>query len=218
MEIPTTRSRENTRARLFEAAAQLFAEVGLDGASVESICERAGFTRGAFYSNFATKNELFFELMVSLGAAHLAAVRARVDELTAAGVIHGSSDAFLIVEQILEAIGGDRTGVLLSAEIRVQALRDRELGAALIAHEDELYRGIEEIIDTVLAGGRFALRVSSVAAARMLTAACEVAVERATIVGEGDVQVQRAATESLRTVIALLLADDAGSARRPRRG
>jgi len=53
MSTPATRSRENTRARLLEAAAQVFAEAGLDGASVEAVCERAGFTRGAFYSNFA---------------------------------------------------------------------------------------------------------------------------------------------------------------------
>ena len=58
MSTPATRSRENTRARLLEAAAQVFAEAGLDGASVEAVCERAGFTRGAFYSNFESKDEL----------------------------------------------------------------------------------------------------------------------------------------------------------------
>ena len=47
MTTPATRSRENTRARLLDAAAQVFAEVGLDGASVEAVCDRAGFTRGA---------------------------------------------------------------------------------------------------------------------------------------------------------------------------
>ena len=52
MSSPATRSRENTKARLLEAAAQVFAEAGLDGASVEAVCERAGFTRGAVYSNF----------------------------------------------------------------------------------------------------------------------------------------------------------------------
>ncbi|OZB88841.1 MAG: TetR family transcriptional regulator, partial [Microbacterium sp. 14-71-5] len=36
-----TRSRENTRARLLEAAALVFAEEGLDGATVEAVCERA---------------------------------------------------------------------------------------------------------------------------------------------------------------------------------
>ena len=52
-----------TRARLLDAAAALFVDRGLQGTSVEAIAERAGFTRGAFYSNFASKEELFTELL-----------------------------------------------------------------------------------------------------------------------------------------------------------
>jgi AcrR family transcriptional regulator len=52
-----------TRAALLDAAAELFVERGFLGASVEAIAERAGFTRGAFYSNFASKDELFAELL-----------------------------------------------------------------------------------------------------------------------------------------------------------
>jgi len=48
----TSRRREATRQKLLDAAGLVFAEEGLDAASVEAICERAGFTRGAFYSNF----------------------------------------------------------------------------------------------------------------------------------------------------------------------
>lgn len=58
----TTRRRAETRRRLFAAALETFAERGFYGASVEDICERAGYTRGAFYSNFASKEELFFGL------------------------------------------------------------------------------------------------------------------------------------------------------------
>lgn len=52
-----------TRQRLLDAGAEVVAERGFHAASVELIAERAGFTRGAFYSNFATKEELFFELL-----------------------------------------------------------------------------------------------------------------------------------------------------------
>ena len=48
METPKRR-RSATRARLLEGALDVFAERGFNGASVEDICERAGFTRGAFY-------------------------------------------------------------------------------------------------------------------------------------------------------------------------
>jgi AcrR family transcriptional regulator len=52
-----------TRAALLDAAARVFVERGFQGASVELIAAEAGFTRGAFYSNFSTKEELFAELL-----------------------------------------------------------------------------------------------------------------------------------------------------------
>ncbi len=59
MSRPRTRpTREETRRRLFRAAADAFARHGVGGATVEEIAAAAGFTRGAFYSNFATKEEL----------------------------------------------------------------------------------------------------------------------------------------------------------------
>ena len=56
-------TREETRARLFEAAAGVFAEHGVGGATVEQIASAAGFTRGAFYSNFATKEDLLVAML-----------------------------------------------------------------------------------------------------------------------------------------------------------
>lgn len=59
----TRPTREDTRQRLFEAAAAVFEERGIGGASVEAIVEAAGFTRGAFYSNFATKDDLVIAML-----------------------------------------------------------------------------------------------------------------------------------------------------------
>lgn len=52
-----------TRAALIEAAGRVFVERGFVGSSVEAITAEAGFTRGAFYSNFNSKEELFAELL-----------------------------------------------------------------------------------------------------------------------------------------------------------
>jgi AcrR family transcriptional regulator len=52
-----------TRARLLDAAERVFLRRGLGGSSVEEIAAEAGFTRGAFYSNFQSKDELFVELL-----------------------------------------------------------------------------------------------------------------------------------------------------------
>jgi AcrR family transcriptional regulator len=59
----TRPTRDETRRRLFDAAASVFEEVGIGGASVEVIAAAAGFTRGAFYSNFATKDELITDML-----------------------------------------------------------------------------------------------------------------------------------------------------------
>lgn len=75
----TTQPRaEATHSRLLEVAAGGFAEQGYDGTSVAEICRRADVSKGAFYHHFATKQDLFLELLdrwlteldKELGAAH----------------------------------------------------------------------------------------------------------------------------------------------------
>ena len=61
MTISTRRQR--TRAALQEAALTVFARRGVAGASIEEICEEGGFTRGAFYSNYGTKDDLILEII-----------------------------------------------------------------------------------------------------------------------------------------------------------
>src|SRR6266568_2664417 len=57
------RRRELTRSALVEAAADVFARRGYDGASLEEIAEAAGFTRGAIYSNFGSKEDLMLAVV-----------------------------------------------------------------------------------------------------------------------------------------------------------
>jgi len=59
--------RAETRAALLDAAARVFVERGFAGASIEAIAAEAGYTRGAFYSNFSSKNELFVALLQERG-------------------------------------------------------------------------------------------------------------------------------------------------------
>jgi AcrR family transcriptional regulator len=56
-------SKANTRERLLAAARGAFASSGFHGASVDEIASRAGFSTGALYSNFDSKEDLFLELM-----------------------------------------------------------------------------------------------------------------------------------------------------------
>jgi AcrR family transcriptional regulator len=61
--IRTRPTRDDTRDKLFEAAARVFEDQGIGGASIEAIAAAAGFTRGAFYSNFASKDELIIAML-----------------------------------------------------------------------------------------------------------------------------------------------------------
>ena len=56
-------SKEATRARLVEAAEQLFIRKGFDDTSVDEISETAGYSRGAFYSNFDDKDQVFLAVI-----------------------------------------------------------------------------------------------------------------------------------------------------------
>src|SRR6202023_3374104 len=61
--LRTRPTRDDTRDKLFEAAARMFEEQGIGGASIEAIAAAAGFTRGAFYSNFKSKDELILVML-----------------------------------------------------------------------------------------------------------------------------------------------------------
>ncbi len=61
--LRTRPTRDDTCEKLFEAAARVFEEQGIGGASIEAIAAAAGFTRGAFYSNFKSKDELIIAML-----------------------------------------------------------------------------------------------------------------------------------------------------------
>ena len=73
-------SKDQTRQRLLDAAQATFMKKGFVAASVEDIAAAAGYTRGAFYSNFRSKNELFLELLRRDHEAMQAGLRAIFEE------------------------------------------------------------------------------------------------------------------------------------------
>jgi AcrR family transcriptional regulator len=166
IEQATARSRENTRARLVAAAAEVFAESGLDGASVEAICERAGFTRGAFYSNFATKEELFFALVQWMSEQKMARVSARIRELEVDGTPR--LEPAEIVSRVLATGSDDGPDVILMSEIRTHAMRDSRLAGAYLEWQTALTAGVARIIEDVAGWFRLRLRMPASEAARLL--------------------------------------------------
>ncbi|MER7246523.1 TetR/AcrR family transcriptional regulator [Kribbella sp. NPDC000426] len=147
METPKRR-RSNTRARLLEGALEVFAERGLHGASVEDICERAGFTRGAFYSNFASKDELVLALFQATTDRLLEQIEALLPEL--------ANQPGTLLDAVLglldDTAPDDRQWHLISTEFTLHALRDPEAARALnqqrAMFRDRLTKLVEQITET----------------------------------------------------------------------
>src|SRR5699024_861814 len=78
-ESPGTRRKENTRARLVRASLDVFVDEGIDGATVDDLVRAAGFTRGAFYSNFSSKEEVFSALFATVTEELLGIARTSVE-------------------------------------------------------------------------------------------------------------------------------------------
>lgn len=210
MSIPVTRRRENTRARLLDAAAQVFAEVGLEGASVEAICERAGFTRGAFYSNFESKDELFLQLTAAVAENRLVLVRSRIEEFVESGLLNRDADPIDLVQKVMESGEDDRLSVLLMSEIRIRALRDDDFAVAYMAQEQALAASIEGIIQGIVDSGLFALRVDVPTAAQMLLVQWEGCMGRGVIAGHDGEQLHTLGADALGRLVELLIAPSEG--------
>jgi AcrR family transcriptional regulator len=74
-----TRRRENTRAKLVRASLDVFVEKGIDGVTVDDLVKAAGFTRGAFYSSFSSKEEVFIALFDEVTAELMAIANSSVE-------------------------------------------------------------------------------------------------------------------------------------------
>lgn len=202
----TSRRREATRQKLLDAAAQVFAEEGLDAASVEAICERAGFTRGAFYSNFETKDELFLELAGRVARARVQSVRERVAMLERdGGLTDVATDALAVVQQVLDVSGDDRLAILLMSEIRIHALRDPRLGAAYLAQDAEMRESVAQIITDIAEAKLIRFRLPADEVARLMLTVWESESVRATMAGLDYAAVCRRTGEELARVAPLVI-------------
>src|SRR5829696_8420798 len=113
-----------TRAALLQAAADVFVERGLHRATVEVITERAGYSRGAFYSNFSSKEELFATVLQERVFATYRALAA--GQIEAEGPLPSARQS----AELLAALQGDPSGAWLFRlwlELLAQAGRDEHM-------------------------------------------------------------------------------------------
>ncbi|AWB92705.1 TetR/AcrR family transcriptional regulator [Aeromicrobium chenweiae] len=129
---PPVRSREATRTRLLDAARTVLAREGIQGASVEHICDQAGFSRGAFYSNFSTKDDLVLALFDREREQMFEVLREAADPASFEGL--GTLDAVgVIMDRFLLAQQHDREWYLVHAEFELRGVRDDAVGREFVA-------------------------------------------------------------------------------------
>jgi AcrR family transcriptional regulator len=159
------RRRAETIERLLDAALETFAEIGFAAASVEDICRRGGFTRGAFYSSFRTKDELFAALFARETARNLARAEHQL-----AGIEREADPVASAVERCLSTFRADRTWVLVLTEYRLHAARHPEAAALLQEHSAALRSRLTELIDVSSARSGIRLAVPAADLARIVVA------------------------------------------------
>ena len=140
----TTPRRAATRERLVEAAIAQFAASGIDGTSVEQLAEAAGFTRGAFYSNFATKDDLCLAIM-QRQRDEIVDSLSKAFETAPAGA--DTQWAFEVaLPQFFLGIGPTDEFRIVVLEIWLRATRSPELRAKLNEFTDETRPRIETFL------------------------------------------------------------------------
>ncbi len=127
-----------TRARLVDAAFRVFADKGFGHVRIEDVCAAAGYTRGAFYSQFDSLEELFFTLYdqrATLISEQVGTAMASVGDPT---------DVPGTVDRIASTLLLDRDWLLIKTDFLMHAARHPDLAQRLAAHRAQLRAAVED--------------------------------------------------------------------------
>lgn len=213
--------REATRQRVLDAAREVFAERGVIGGTVEDICEAAGYTRGAFYSNFTDKADVVRALLAREHGRMLAHLDATFDApgLPGEGPA-GAADAPRLpgdgaavmaaqVERLLTSLPVDRQFFLVQSELELHAVRDPDIAREFREADDRLRARVAEFIRRGLDRAGRELAVTADDATDAVLGIAEHSIRRALLAG-GDTD----PTALSRVMLPLVLA----AVSRPRTG
>jgi len=133
-----------TRRKLLDAAKRIFAKDGFEAARLEDIAAQAGYTRGAFYANFESKEDIFFALFEEW-------VRERIESITTA--IRSQSDPVKKLAALrthYAELATDRSLVLISMEFKLFALRHPEAHARLRSRHRRIRASFAELFSELM--------------------------------------------------------------------
>lgn len=116
--------RQETKEKLLRSAEQLFNQGGYEKASVDLIAENAGFSKGAFYSNFESKEAIFLELLESSKRRNIEALENLLAQEMSA------EDLLLAIRNYQSGRDSDFDFAQLAVEFQLQASRDATFATA----------------------------------------------------------------------------------------
>jgi AcrR family transcriptional regulator len=122
-----------TRAALLRSASRTICELGMHGASIDRIAADAGYTKGAFYVHFASKEDLFLRMLDE----HFATELARLDAVLS-GTGDPAEEARSAAEDFLEHIDADPEWRRLYQEFATHAARNEVFRAEFAARQRDL--------------------------------------------------------------------------------
>lgn len=145
--LTRAQAKVETRERLLEAARRVFVERGFHAATLDQVAEEAGYTKGAVYSAFENKADLFlaiFEERVRRRAGELGRIATDVGSLAE---LAQAGERFWIA-----TLRDEREWSLLLVEFEIYAARDAVLRERLAGIRSLFRSGMCETIEAVAAG------------------------------------------------------------------
>jgi AcrR family transcriptional regulator len=142
LRLRRTERRALTRNELLDAAERVFAREGLAGASVEAIAEEAGYSHGAIYSNFKSKEDLFFVLVEERIDARLARVYQTAERELSRG-----EEPLEAARRFVSMLQQERAAVLLLVDFWNQAVRSPNAAAKFAERHVRLRAIIGRVIE-----------------------------------------------------------------------
>ena len=139
------RKRENTRVSLVQAAADVVAAKGIEGARIDDVVKAAGFTRGAFYSNYSSLDEVLSEAIVERSQALIARIEEAIDGLEGDVTVD-------VLMDLLDSIRPDaRSMYLITTEYTLRRMRHPETPEIPVATREEFTAALSGIVEDLLA-------------------------------------------------------------------
>jgi AcrR family transcriptional regulator len=175
------RRRERTRNLLLDAAKDVFAQRGFEGASLEEIAEAAGYTRGAIYKHFGSKEELFLAVNKRFNEVFL---QTFVDSIDPSVPVE-EMDLAAIATQWHEMQYSDPNDFALGVEFNLFVLRHPETQSVVAKQRLELARMIADFMDDQAEHLGEIFHMESLTMARLVLA-CSDGLQLATFLDKGQ--------------------------------